>query len=129
MGITSTGATAGSAAVRSDHSRKRVSGPLARLRSDAEFFESLRRNLLGRPDLAGMYVAVHHRQVVGSDPDELALFKRLTAKYGDVPFFIGRVERKPRVKRVPSPRISGNSKLQTPNPKLRVWKPDSASYA
>jgi hypothetical protein len=105
MGTTSTGTTTGSAALRSDRSRKRVSGPLARLRSDAEFFESLRRNLLGRPDLAGMYVAVRHRQVVGSDPDELALLKRLTAKYGDVPLFIGRVERQARVKRIPSPRV------------------------
>lgn len=105
MGTTSTGTTTGSAALRSDHSRKRVSGPLARLRSDAEFFESLRKNLLGRPDLAGKYVAVRHRQVVGSDPDELTLFKKLTAKYGDVPLFIGRVERRPRVKRIPSPRV------------------------
>lgn len=56
-----------------------------------ELRESLRKDLLGRPDFEGMYVAVHHRQVVGSDPDELALFKKLTAKYGDVPLFIGRV--------------------------------------
>ena len=105
MGTTSTVATAGSATLRSGHSRKRVSEPLALLRSDAEFFESLRKDLLGRPNFEGMYVAVHHRQMVGSDPDELVLFKKLTAKYGDVPLFIGRVERHPRIKRIPSPRV------------------------
>ena len=105
MGTASTGVTAGSAALRSGRSRERVSGPLARLRSDAEFFESLRKDLLDSPDFEGMYVAVRNRQVVGSDPDELALFKKLTAKYGDVPLFIGRVERRPRVKRIPSPRV------------------------
>ena len=106
MGTTSSVVTAGSATPRSGNSRKRISHPLAQLRPDAEFFESLRRDLLGRPDFEDMYVAVHHRQVVGSDPNELALSKKLTAKYGDVPLFIGRVERHPRIKRVPSPRVS-----------------------
>jgi hypothetical protein len=105
MGTTSTVVTAGSATLRSGQSRKRVSDPLACVRSDAEFFESLRKDRLGRPDFEGMYVAVHHRQVVGSDSDELVLFKKLTAKYGDVPLFIGRVERHPRIKRIPSPRV------------------------
>jgi hypothetical protein len=105
MGTTSTVVTPGPATLRSGHSRKRLSDPLALLKPDAEFFESLRKDLLGRPDFEGMYVAVHHRQVVGSDPDELALFKKLTAKYGDVPLFIGRVERHPRIKRIPSPRV------------------------
>jgi hypothetical protein len=86
-------------------SRKRVPALLARLRSDAEFFESLKSDLLGRPELADTFVAVYKRQMVGSDPDELTLFRRMTAKYGDVPFFIGRVERHSRIKRIPSPRV------------------------
>jgi hypothetical protein len=43
--------------------------------------------------------------MVGIDSDELTLFKKVTAKYGDVPLFSGRVERRARVKRVPSPRV------------------------
>ena len=98
-------AATGAATRKFARSRKRVPVLLARLRSDAEFFESLKSDLLGRPELAGTFVAVYKRQMVGSDPDELALLKRLTAKYGDVPLFIGRVERQARVKRIPSPRV------------------------
>jgi len=105
MGTLRTLATTGAAARRSARSRKRFSGPLALLRSDAECFESLKKDLLGRPDFDGKYVAVCRRQVVGSGPDELALFKEITAKYGDVPLYIGRIERKRRVKRIPSPRV------------------------
>jgi len=101
---TTSNTAAAAATHRSLFSRKQVPGLPARLRSDAEFFESLKSDLLGRPDLDGKFVAVYHRQLVGSDQDELVLFKRMTARYGDVPFFIGRVERRPRVKRVPSPR-------------------------
>jgi len=98
-------AATGAAARKFALSRKRVPVLLARLRSDAEFFDSLKSGLLGRPELADTFVAVYKRQMVGSDPDELTLFRRMTAKYGDVPFFIGRVERRPRVKRVTSPRV------------------------
>jgi hypothetical protein len=105
MASTSNAAATGAATRKLGHSRTRVPGLPARLRSDAEFFEPLKDDLLGRPGLTGTFVAVYRRQMVGSDPDELALFQRMTAKYGDVPFFIGRVERCPRVKRIPSPRV------------------------
>jgi hypothetical protein len=105
MASTSKVAATSAATRKFARSRKRVPVLLARLESDAEFFESLRKDLLDSPDFEGMYVAVRHRQVVGSDPNELVLFKKLTAKYGDVPLFIGRVERRPRVKRIPSPRV------------------------
>ncbi len=105
MGTTPAIVTSGSTARRSARSRKRFSGPLARLRSDAEYFASLTRDLLARPDFEGKYVAVRSQQMVGIDSDELTLFKKVTAKYGDVPLFIGRVERRARVKRVPSPRV------------------------
>ena len=105
MSATSTVVTTRSAASRPRRSGTRGSDPLALLRLDAEFFESLRKDLLGRPGFEGMYVAVHHREMVGSDRDELALFKEVTAKLGDVPLFIGRVERNSRIKRTTSPRF------------------------
>jgi len=69
------------------------------------YFESLKKELLGHPDFENKYVAVLRRQMVGAGPDELALFKKVTARYGDVPFYIGRIERKLRVKRIHSPRV------------------------
>jgi hypothetical protein len=105
MGTIRTATAHESATRRSARSRKRFPGPLAGLRSDAEYFESLKKKLLARPDFEDRYVAVLQRQMVGTDSDELALFKRVTAKYGDVPFYIGRVERRPRVKRMRSPRV------------------------
>lgn len=106
MASTSNAAATGAATRKFGLSRRRVSGPLVRLKTDAEFFDSLRKELLGRPDFEGKFVAVYKRQMVDSDPDQLALFKRMTEKCGDVPFFLGRVERRPVVKRIPSPRIS-----------------------
>ena len=80
---------------------RRTSGLLARWRSDAEFFEAVRKQMIGRPGFQGAYVAVLDGQIVGTDRDELSLFKAVTETYGDVPLFIGRIERQPRVRRIP----------------------------
>jgi Family of unknown function (DUF5678) len=54
---------------------------------------------------AGQYVAVHNEQVVDSGPDDIGLVRRVQQRIGYVPIHVARVERQPRVFRIPGPRI------------------------
>jgi hypothetical protein len=49
----------------------------------------------------GTYVAVHDGQVVGGDADDIALVRRVQARVGYVPIYVGLVSEQPPVARVP----------------------------
>jgi hypothetical protein len=53
---------------------------------------------------ADQYVAIHNEQVVDSGPDDIALIRRVHERVGYVPIHVARVERQPRVARIPGPR-------------------------
>ena len=53
---------------------------------------------------AGQYVAIHNEQVVDSGPDDIALVRRVQERVGYVPIHVARVEKQPRVERIPGPR-------------------------
>lgn len=54
---------------------------------------------------AGQYVAIHNEQVVDSGPDDVALIRRVHGRVGYVPIHVARVERQPRIARIPGPRV------------------------
>jgi hypothetical protein len=51
------------------------------------------------------YVAIHNEQVVDSGPDDIALVRRVHERVGYVPIHVARVEKQPRVFRIPGPRV------------------------
>jgi hypothetical protein len=53
----------------------------------------------------GQFVALYGGRVADHDPDDEALAVRMFRDYGDVPFYITRVEDTPAVYEVPSPEL------------------------
>lgn len=51
----------------------------------------------------GQFVALYRGRVVGHGPSDEELARQMYEKFGDAPFFIQRVEKKPTVYEVPSP--------------------------
>jgi len=74
-----------------------------RLAREERAFERHRPQLLRR--YGGQFVAIYGGRVVGRDKDAEVLAERLFARFGDVPFFIGRVEKQPCVYDLPSPEL------------------------
>jgi len=74
-----------------------------RLAREERAFERHRPQLLRR--YGGQFVAIYGGRVVGRDKDAEALAERLFARFGDVPFFIGRVEKQPSIYDLPSPEL------------------------
>ncbi len=69
----------------------------------AEEEEAFRRQLARLlRTFQGQYVAVHRGRVVGHSADDEELARRMYAKLGDDPFYIGKVEREPTVYELPS---------------------------
>ncbi len=54
---------------------------------------------------AGEFVALYHRRVVGHDSDDENLARRMFEKLGDVPFYMGKVDKEPAVYELPSPEL------------------------
>ncbi|MFI5365842.1 MAG: DUF5678 domain-containing protein [Candidatus Binatia bacterium] len=54
---------------------------------------------------AGEFVALYRSRVVGHDRDDENLARRMFEKLGDVPFYIGKVDREPTVYELPSPEL------------------------
>ena len=54
---------------------------------------------------AGEFVAVYLNRVVGHDVDDENLARRMFEKLGDVPFYIGKVDKEPTVYELPSPEL------------------------
>jgi hypothetical protein len=80
---------------------KAAEDPLAELREqEAVFLHRLPRLL---KDYRGQYVALRRGRVVGHDPDDEALARRMYHRFGDVVLLIARVEEEPTVYEIPSP--------------------------
>jgi hypothetical protein len=71
------------------------------LHTEAEAFERQRDQLLLR--YPGQFVAFYQGRLIASSPDDEALAEQMFERLGDVPFFIGRVERAPSRLDLPSP--------------------------
>jgi hypothetical protein len=54
---------------------------------------------------AGEFVALYLSRVVGHDSDDENLARRMFEKLGDVPFYIGKVDKEPTVYELPSPEL------------------------
>jgi len=52
---------------------------------------------------AGEFVALYLSRVVGHDSDDENLARQMFEKLGDVPFYIGKVDKEPAVYELPSP--------------------------
>jgi hypothetical protein len=74
--------------------------------SEAEVsaFRQQRTKLMNR--YAGQYIAFYGGRVVDHDKDDEALAARLFKKFGDVAFYIVRLEDTPSVSEVPSPELA-----------------------
>ncbi len=53
----------------------------------------------------GQFVALYRGRVVGHGPSDEDLARQMFEKFGDAPFLIQRVEKKPTVYEVPSPEV------------------------
>jgi len=76
----------------------------AGLKVERRAFERRRRELLRR--FAGEYVALSKERVVDHDKDDEAVAARMYRKFGDVPFYIARVEETPSVYELSSPELA-----------------------
>jgi hypothetical protein len=68
---------------------------------EEQVFRSKRDKLLRH--YSGEFVALRHGRVVGHGADDEELARRMFEKFGDVPFYIAKVEREPTVYELPSP--------------------------
>lgn len=67
-------------------------------------FQQKHRQLLQQYE--GQFVALYQGRVVGHGSDDEELAHRMFAKFGDVPFYIAKVEKEPTVYELPSPEAS-----------------------
>ena len=70
---------------------------------EEEAFRRRRNQLLRRYE--GQYIALYHGRVVGNSTDDEELAGRMFEKFGDVPFYIAKVEKETTVYDLPTPEI------------------------
>jgi hypothetical protein len=88
--------------------------PLAKWEREYQAFRRLLPELLKTHK--GQYVAVHDEKVVDSDTDDIALIRRVHAKYGYVPIHVELVTDHPQVVRIPHYQVYGEgTALPAPN--------------
>ncbi len=73
------------------------------LTAEERVFHQKKAHLLQRYE--GQFVAIYMGRVVGHGPDDEELAQRMFEKLGDLPFYIGKVEKKPAIYEVPSPEV------------------------
>lgn len=56
----------------------------------------------------GRFVAMYRGRVIGSDLDDEELGRRMYKRFGEVPFYIAKVEQTPTVYEVPSPEVANH---------------------
>ncbi len=76
-------------------------------RREQRAFQRLLPNLLHTH--AGKYVAIHDEQVVDTDPDLVALGRRVYRRHGYIPIYMDLVAEKPIIVRIPHYRIIGKA--------------------
>ena len=82
--------------------RERTQTDRRRIEAEQEWWLNL--PLSERAKYEGRFVAIHNRQIIDCDEDENALYKRVRAKYGNMPILIMPAEG-PREIRIFSPRL------------------------
>jgi hypothetical protein len=75
----------------------------AKFRKELEAFRRLLPELLQTH--RDQYVAIHEGQVVGSGPDQIEVAERAYDQFGYIPILVTLVTDRPRVVRIPSPRV------------------------
>jgi hypothetical protein len=89
--------------------RENVAYREARAADDAKFRreqEAFRRLLPGLLQThSDQYVAIHEGRVVGTGPDQIELADRAYERFGYIPILVTLVTDRPRVVRIPSPRV------------------------
>ena len=73
------------------------------LASEEEIFRQRHKQLLRRYE--GQFIALYHGRVVGNSNDDEKLAGRMFKKFGDVPFYIVKVEKGTTVYDVSTPEI------------------------
>ena len=81
-----------------------TAGTESALEAGRRAFEGERPGLMGQ--YAGQYVALLNGRVVDNDKNDEDLAERMFKKFGDAPFYIGRVEDPPSVYELPSPELA-----------------------
>jgi hypothetical protein len=69
--------------------------------AEERVFRQKHRHLLQR--YRGQFVALYQGRVVGHGPDDEELAREIFEQFGDVPFYIAKVEKEPTVYELPSP--------------------------
>lgn len=77
----------------------------AKIRREQEAFRRLLPGLLRTH--CGQFVAIHDEQVVGAGPDQVEVADRAYERFGYIPLLVTLVTERPRVVRIPSPRLAG----------------------
>ena len=75
------------------------------LAAEQRAFQRQRPQLLRR--YPGQYVAFRGGKLAGHGLDDEALAEKMFARFGDLPFYITRVEEQPSIFEVPSPELAG----------------------
>jgi Family of unknown function (DUF5678) len=73
--------------------------------AEEQIFRHKRAQLLRRYE--GQFVALSGGRVIGHGMDNEELAQRMFERFGDVPFFIAKVEREPSIYELPSPEVVG----------------------
>lgn len=81
---------------------RREEDPIKVLEEQREFFMGNLETLL-ETGYKGKFVAIFRERIVDSDEDNGELAKRVYGKYGYVPIYMGKVQRKRRIVEIPSP--------------------------
>ena len=71
--------------------------------AEEQAFHQKRERLLRRYE--GQFVALYQGRVVGHDQDGEELARQMFEKFGDMPFYIAKVEKEPTVYELPSPEV------------------------
>jgi hypothetical protein len=75
--------------------------PVDPFAAEERVFRQKHQQLLRR--YGGQFVALYQGRVVGHGPDDEELARRMFEQFGDVSFYIAKVEKEPTVYELPSP--------------------------
>lgn len=83
--------------------RKELESSEEVLAAEERAFHQKKAHLLQRYE--GQFVAIYQQRIVGHGRDDEELAQRMFEKLGDLPFYIGKVEKEPAIYEVPSPEV------------------------
>ena len=83
--------------------RKMRTLPEESFAAEEQAFHQKRERLLHRYE--GQFVALYQGRVVGHNQDDEELARQMFEKFGDMPFYIAKVEKEPTVYELPSPEV------------------------